>query len=178
MELQNMGLKLQNFGMQMKNMMFNVGNEMQNMGIQISNIGMQIFNMGVQMQNQNINMENNIKQNPFMGMPMNQNMNMINQMEPFEINNINNNDNKLPKINFTFSHLNGLRINIPLEDDKTVEELLKLYTNKKGIEYNAVKNDELRFYYNGENIKKYNKLKDLLKVKNYGTIVVSVVENC
>ena len=149
--------------MQIQNMMLNIGNEMLNMGIQISNIGMQIFNMGVQMLNQNQNM-GIIEQNPFMGMQMNQNMNMIKQMEQIEINNINNNDNdnEKPKINFCFINQRGLKINIALEEDKTIEDLLKLYINKKGLEYNVIDNEEVRFYFNAQKINSNDKTKKLI----------------
>ena len=182
MELQNMGIKIQNFGMQIQNMMLNIGNEMLNMGIQISNIGMQIFNMGVQMLNQNQNM-GIIEQNPFMGMQMNQNMNMIKQMEQIEINNINNNDNEKPKINFCFIPPSGLRTYIALEDDKILEELFKLYLNKIGLEYDVFESEEVRFYYNGQRINindKTTKLKDFLKNKIsniYGPQLIEVTRN-
>ena len=167
MQLQSMGIKIQNFGIQIQNMMLNIGNEMQNMGIQISNIGMEIFNMGVQMLNQNLNMGNIIEQNPFMGMIMNQNMNMINKMEPIEINN---NDNEKPKINFCFIASSGLKTIIPLEGDKTIEELLKLYLKRNGLEYNAFESNQVIFLYNGESMKKSfkaTKFIDFLKEKNY-----------
>ena len=174
-QLQEMGIKMTNFGMQMTNMMLNIGNEIQKMGLQISNIGMQIFNMGVQMLSENFNVRNIFEQNQFMGV-MNQNMNMSNQIEPIGIKTINNNDNSKTKINFCFKTDNGLKTLIFLEEDKTMEELLKLFLIKIGLEYNAFDIEHVRFEFNGQLIKsqdKSTKIKDFFQ--SYGSIIYSTL---
>ena len=176
MELQNMGIKMQNFGMQLQNMMGSIGNEIQNMGIQISNIGIQIFNIGIQILNQNLNMPNMIEQNQFLGNFMNQNMNMPNPIHQIGINN-NINDNKKFKSNFLFETQKGLKTFISADIDVTFEDLLKLYINKIGLDYNYVENGNIYFLLNSQKIEIHDKtkVKDFI-INTLGFIRVVVLE--
>ena len=170
-QLQIMGTGIQNLGLQIQNMMMNdIGNQIQNMGLEISNIGMKLFNMGIQFSNMIMNqnmMIGNLQFNQI------QNFNLMNQL------NINNNNNE-EIINCTFIELSGNKINIKLEGNKTIEELLKKYADRIGVDYNAYikNNNKLFFLIRGEkiNIHEKKKIKDFAIAGNIITITVVYIE--
>ena len=164
-QLQNMGMEIQNFGIQMKNNIMqnignqiqiqDIGNQIQNIGAQISNIAIQIFNVGTQVSNiimnqYNVNLMN---QNDLMNTCM---MNGINE----EI--INDNFDSI-KMNFLFETVSGRTNNIAMNPNRTVEDLLKLYLNKMGLNLVDVQKKNIFFVYNGETID----IKEKRKIKEF-----------
>ena len=151
MQLQNMGMEIQNFGFQMKNNMMqnignqiisqNIGDQIQNIGVQISNIAMQIFNMGIQISN--IMNQNNINM-------MNQN-NLMNNNMMNEINEEIMNDNKEDSFiyNVIFSSQRGVKNTIRINSKRTIEDLLNLYLDKKGLNLLDISKQKIFFIYNG-----------------------------
>ena len=152
-QLQNMGAQVQNFGMQVNNM---IGIQLQNLGMQISSIGIQIFNIG-KILNQSNNIENNkfemLGQNQSMPMPIlnfPQNFEMINNMNINGNENcINNNNLKQQKLNITFYAETGLTTNIVCNFKTSVEELLKIYAKRVGINMKDIYNKNIYFISNG-----------------------------
>ena len=165
-QLQNLGTQIQNIGIQM-NVINNIGNQLQNYGLEISNIGIQIFNIGTQISNMMINqnmpnMMGNFQNNM---MPNNfnliyQNMNQINEMES-EISND-------PKYNYVFLTQSGIKFNIILNGNKTVEELLKVFAAKSGFSNNDIEKENIYFLFDGYKIdkKSQKKIKDFLGTNN------------
>ena len=162
-QLQNMGAQVQNFGMQIQNM---IGIQMQNMGMQISNIGIQIFNIG-KILNQNNNFENimpeMIRQNqcmltPFINLPQNSGLGMINNMNiDGYINNINNNNLIEPKLNITFLSNTGVKTIIVCDFKTSVEDLLINYAKREGISMNDIYNKKIYFVSDGQIIDPHDK---------------------
>ena len=169
-QLQIMGTGIQNLGLQIQNMMMNdMGNQIQNMGLEISNIGMKLFNMGIQFSNMMMNQNMMIGNQQFNQI---QNFNLMNQL------NINNNNNE--EIINCIIEQSGNKINIRLEGNKTIEELLKKYADRIGVDYNAYikNNNKLFFLIRGEkiNIHEKKKIKDFAIAGNIITITVVYIE--
>ena len=145
-QLQIMGTGIQNLGLQIQNMMMNdMGNQIQNMGLEISNIGMKLFNMGIQFSNMMMNQNMMIGNQQFNQI---QNFNLMNQLN---INNNNNNNEEI--INCIFVQPSGKRINILFEGNKTIEELIKKYANRIGVDYNEyIENQKIFFLLSGKKI--------------------------
>ena len=169
-QLQIMGTGIQNLGLQIQNMMMNdMGNQIQNMGLEISNIGMKLFNMGIQFSNMMMNQNMMIGNQQFNQI---QNFNLMNQL------NINNNNNE-EIINCTFIEQSGNKINIKLEGNKTIEELLKKYADRIGVDYNEyIENKKLYFTISGQiiDIHEKKKIKDFAITGNIITITVVYIE--
>ena len=165
-QLQIMGTGIQNLGLQIQNMMMNeMGNQIQNMGLEISNIGMKLFNMGIQFSNMMMN-QNMIIGNPQFNQI--QNFNLMNQL------NINNNNNE-KIIKCKFEDTSGRKIIITIEGNKTIEELIKKYVERIGVDYNVfIGNKKLCFIIAGEviNIHEKKKIKDFAIYGNLITITV------
>jgi len=179
MKLQSIGMEIQNFGIQMKNNIMqnignqmqiqNIGNQIQNVGAQISNIAIQIFNMGVQV--------SNIIMNQY-------NLNMMNQndlMNNYIQNGINeklmNDNNEKPIIyNAVFKTQSGLKNNIPINSNRTVEDLLNLYLNEMGLNLNNIQNQKIFFIYNSKKMELKGKTK-LKEIFNNAPTQIIIVHN-
>ena len=168
-ELQNIGTQIQNFGMQMKNTTFTIGDQLENLGMQISNLGIQVFTIGTNISNmilQNQNMGDISFQNQFMGLQMfnymnqNNNMGIMNQMQSMENNNKESNNKKT---NFIFETQNG-RITVIEDINDTVEELLKIFMQKRELTYDEMKKKGIYFLYWGNKIDLHDKrrIKDFI----------------
>ena len=169
-QLQIMGTGIQNLGLQIQNMMMNdMGNQIQNMGLEISNIGMKLFNMGIQFSNMMMNQNMMIGNQQFNQI---QNFNLMNQLNR-------NNNNKEEIINCFFNETSGKRFNIKLEGNKTIEELLKKYADRIGVDYNEyIENKKLYFTISGQiiDIHEKKKIKDFAITGNIITITVVYIE--
>jgi len=162
MKLQSMGMEIQNFGIQMKNNIMqnignqiqfqNIGNQIQNMGAQISNIAIQIFNMGIQVSNIIVN-QNNVNM-----------MNQYDLMNNYMHNGINEkimNDNNEKSIvyNAIFKTQSGLKNNITINSNRTVENLLNIYLNKMGLNLDDIQKKNIFFIYNSKKMELTDKTK-------------------
>ena len=137
--------------------------------------------MGMQISNQNQNMNNMMEQNQFMGMQI---FNMPNQNDNLSMNayrnNINNKEdaiNSSEKINFTFETENGAKIPFYCDENITVEELLKLFINKVGLEYDLIKKEKIYFIFNAQiiDINDKRKIKEVFRYK-FNIIIVKEIQ--
>ena len=158
-QLQNMGIQIQNIGFQMNNMVNNFGSQLQNFGLEIANIGMKLFNIGTQISNIMIsqNMPNIMANSQCNMIPQNFNiMNQINQIG---------NENSNKTINCIFRTINRPTINIALDGNKTVEEVIKIYTRRVGISYDDIDKNKI-YFLDYLSKKKFDK-KDQKKIKDF-----------
>ena len=116
--------------------------QLQNIGMQISNFSQQIYNIGMLIKN-----TNSIQQPFQMGNMMNNIMNMINFNNDNIGMNINNDkfyqepNEKI--IHFVFQNLqNGSKTVINISVNKTIKELLNLYTEKIGEDSDFLRKNE------------------------------------
>ena len=166
-QTQDLGFQMINIGIQLLDIFTSMSNN-----IDIFMIKKQISNMITQMQN--IDMKISIGNENVM-----ENSNMMNQipdmMNEFENNNsmgdiINSNENiNLPyqnpiKYNVTFIQQTGTRTLLILDEEKTIKEMVRLYSDKIGIELDDMK--ERKFMYNGDslNLDSNQNIKDLFKL--------------
>ena len=168
MQLKNMGLEIQNIGTQMKNMMLdNMGIQLENLGVQASNIGIQIVDIGMQFSNmimiQNQNIANMFNQMIGFQMPLNQNKEIMNQMNLRDSNNNHLSNNSVKIINCVFTIQTGSKINIQIKENETIEELIKLYLQRAGLDYNDIEKKNIYFWNNNQRINIHDKrmIKDL-----------------
>ena len=173
MQLQNIGTQVQNIAIQMS-LMNCIGMQLKNMGENVSNIGLQIFNMGLNISN-NLNNAFQINNNLCGVIPK---IDIINQMNyPLynQNNNLINNENKEKYITIKFWNTTSNEIiNITTTVDKTIEELLQLYIQKKGLNAECLK--KISFIFNGITINQ-NEKKTIL---NYGLMhqaKIAIYEN-
>ena len=166
-QTQDLGFQMINIGIQLLDIFTSMSNN-----IDIFMIKKQISNMITQMQN--IDMKISIGNENVM-----ENSNMMMQipdmMNEFENNNsmgdiINSNENiNLPyqnpiKYNVTFIQQTGTRTLLILDEEKTIKEMVRLYSDKIGIELDDMK--ERKFMYNGDslNLDSNQNIKDLFKL--------------
>ena len=166
-QTQDLGFQMINIGIQLLDIFTSMSNN-----IDIFMIKKQISNMITQMQN--IDMKISIGNENVM-----ENSNMMNQipdmMNEFENNNsmgdiINSNENiNLPyqnpiKYNVTFIQQTGTRTLLILDEEKTIKEMVRLYSDKIGIELDDLKGK--KFMYNGDslNLDSNQNIKDLFKL--------------
>ena len=151
-----------------------IGTRLKNMGENVYNIGLQIFNIGINLSN---NLNNNLQMNNnlFGEMPKIDIMNQMNYQLYNQNNNLINNENKEKYINIKFWNTTTNEIdNITTTVDKTIEELLQLYIQKKGLTSECLKT--ISFILNGITINQ-NEKKNIL---NYGLMPetrITVVES-
>ena len=166
-QTQDLGFQMINIGIQLLDIFTSMSNN-----IDIFMIKQQISNMITQMQN--IDMKISIGNENVM-----ENSNMMMQipdmMNEFENNNsmgdiINSNENiNLPyqnpiKYNVTFIQQTGTRTLLILDEEKTIKEMVRLYSDKIGIELDDLKGR--KFMYNGDslNLDSNQNIKDLFKL--------------
>ena len=179
-QFQNITAQLENIKFQMNNNLNIIQNELTRCGIEIINDGIQILNICIQLENSRIDMKLNYNlQIQNLGFQL-QNMGMVLQqygsMPNMGIRNINfdnfhpfnqgmniiNKDNKIeniPNKNILFEERNGLRINISLPVDTSVENAIKKYY-ERNPEIKKEKN--ITFIYNSTkiNVKEKSKIDD------------------
>ena len=150
------------------------------------------FNMNNNMMNPMMNNINNMMPN----MMMNQMMNNINnfQMPIMMMNNINGNfmnmnlnennlninNFKMEKMNVIFTTSNGIRTNIYIDIEKTVDQLLKIYlTRVDKLDLYQNKSEDVCFLYNVVKIRygDQTKLKDFFKYQTDQKITVNYLKN-
>ena len=153
LQLNNLGIQLQNFGMQIKNLGMQMPFLMQNIIMQMQNISINIINISTQIINIGMNLSNNFNMYFQMNNDIMEKMKMIN-------NNFNE-DKQLISIIFC-NGTTGEKISITTSTDKTMEELLNLYINKKGLKSNYLEDNN--FLYNGYKIDP----KEKKTILNYG----------
>ena len=166
-QTQDLGFQMINIGIQLLDIFTSMSNN-----IDIFMIKQQISNMITQMQN--IDMKISIGNENVM-----ENSNMMMQipdmMNEFENNNsmgdiINSNENiNLPyqnpiKYNVTFIQQTGTRSLLILDEEKTIKEMVRLFSDKIGIELDDMKGR--KFMYNGDslNLDSNQNIKDLFKL--------------
>ena len=166
-QTQDLGFQMINIGIQLLDIFTSMSNN-----IDIFMIKQQISNMITQMQN--IDMKISIGNENVM-----ENSNMMMQipdmMNEFENNNsmgdiMNSNENinlqcQNPiKYNVTFLQQTGTRTLLILDEEKTIKEMVRLYSDKIGIELDDMK--ERKFMYNGDslNLDSNQNIKDLFKL--------------
>ena len=170
LKLKNMGVQLQTFGNQIQNIGLEISKSMQNIGYQIQNIGaqlckfsLQIFNIGFQLSNNNYNNFNNNNYNNFNNNMQMDNTELLNKMMFLfqqttnnNINNVNANENynelEGPIMTITFiDKQKGTKINIRANSNLKVEELLKLYFKRIGMNP-SFNNSNIYFLFNGQKL--------------------------
>ena len=161
MQLQNIGTQVQNIAIQMSLMNY-MGMQLKNMGENVSNIGLQIFNIGINISN-SLNNVFQINNNLSEEMPKIDIMNQMNYQLYNQNNNLINNENKEKYITIKFWNTTSNEIiNITTTVDKTIEELLQLYIQKKDL--NAECLEKISFIFNGRFIN----LNEKKTILNYG----------
>ena len=146
--MQNFGTQIKNFALQLQSLM---GIQLENIGVQISNIGIQIVDIGNilnQSQYSEMHMTEVIERSPstFFDSPPYNNFSYIdNKMKEKKNNRI------VPYIyNISFLRvINRLKTNIFCNGKTTVEELIKKYAKKAGLNNNDIYNNKIYFLYNG-----------------------------
>ena len=168
-----MGGEIHNIGAQMKNMMLDIGIQLENLGVQTSEIGIQIFNIGIQFSNMimvhNQNMANMFIQMMAFKKPLNQNKANMNQINTYNNNKIDSDNTNSGKIiNCFFETQTGLRNNITIGENKTIEELIKLYMKRVGWDYTDIVKKAVYFVSHGTIIDPHDKrfIKDLVIINN------------
>ena len=185
-QFNNFLIQTQNFGLQ------NTICQTQDLGFQMINIGIQLLDFFTSMSNnmdifiikqqisnminqmQNIDMKISTGNENVM-IDSNMTMQIPDMMNEFENNNsmgdiINSNENiNLPyqnpiKYNVTFIQQTGTRTLLILDEEKTIKEMVRLYSDKIGIELDDMK--ERKFMYNGDslNLDSNQNIKDLFKL--------------
>ena len=165
MQLKNIGIDLQNIGMKINNIGMQMPFTMNYFGFQIKNIGQNIINFALQIFNIGESISSNINNN----FQMNNNLfGDISKMDSIN-KNINQKDNNYITIKF-WNRMNDEKINITTTYEKTVEELLNLYIQRKCLSSNYLKNNF--FIFNSLKIKP-NEKKTLL---NYGLKHLDIIQ--
>ena len=147
-QLQNFGTQVKNFGLQLQSL---IGIQLESIGIQITNIGIQVFDIGNtlnQSQNNEMHMTQVIQRSSstFFDSPPYQDFSFIdNKMMKKKSNKI------VPYIyNISFLRVrNRLKTNIFCNGKTTIEELIKKYVKKVGLNNNDIYNNKIYFLYNG-----------------------------
>ena len=153
-QLQNMAGQIQNMGNQLSNFNQNFGMQLLNFGIQISNLATQIFNIGIQIPNQ-----------------INQ-FNLINNMQLMNMNNLDEKNERLfPVVTITFrNESKGIVTKITASNENTLEEYLYLYIQRIGENPDYIK--ENFFFYNGKQIDKTKKVKEIGIINGENIVVI------
>ena len=153
-QLQNIGTQIQNMGNQLSNFNQNFGMQLLNFGIQISNLAAQIFNIGMQIPNQ-----------------INQ-FNLINNMQLMKMKDLNEkNEREFHIMTITFNNKSkGIKTNITASNENTIQEYLNLYIQRIGESHDYI--EENFFLYNGRQIDKTKKVKELEMFNGDNIIVV------
>ena len=146
--LSNMKFQLTNLYSQFNNLSNQINNsgtspdiiiEMNNISFQILNFGIQLLNLGIQYSYTSMK-GYNLKD---------QADNIINQLNNIKFNF----DEKInPVYNIVFNE-GGLKTTICWRGNITIEEMIKKYLNKKGIDLSEL--HEYKFFFNGKNLRGY-----------------------
>ena len=147
MQIYNMGIQALNIGMQIINLgiqipsigmidSFNIKNQIQNIGMKIQNLGNQMNNMN------NIGIQMNNMAMPIINMNMNNNYDFMKGFNN-EINN-NNLNHKVEKYHPVFKFLSGKSLSLNLDENITVDEMIKILLNRIG----KTDNKDIKIVYN------------------------------
>ena len=192
-QMKNIEIQFNNFLMQTQNFgLQNTICQTQDLGFQMINIGIQLLDFFTSMSNnmdifiikQQISNMINQMQNIYMKISTgnenvmidsNMTMQIPDMMNEFENNNsmgdiINSNENinyayhSPIKYNVTFMQQTGTRTLLILDEEKTIKEMVRLYSDKIGIELDDLKGR--KFKYNGDslNLDSNQNIKDLFKL--------------
>ena len=119
-----------------------MGIQLENLGVQTSIIVIQIVDIGMQFSNmimiQNQNIANTFNQIIGLQIPLNQNKDIINQMNLENSNNNHSSNNSVKIINCVFTNQTGSKMNIQIKENETIEELIKLYLQRVGLDYEDI----------------------------------------
>ena len=148
MELKQMALALQNLVVQILEMAKQIStinlyayNQFQNIGTQISNYANQIFMIGMKLSdNKNVYDFENAMPRPFNN-----------------FNNFNINLGYGKKINIVFERIGEIILTVYISEERTIEELLNIFLEKKGLDSNYFINNT--FYFNAKKLDPNSKVK-------------------
>jgi len=149
-QFQEMKGQFENIEMQWKNIFnSNISSQIVNLGINLINTGIQALSMGILLPDirNNISIKNKIGDLIFQMNSISILMNNMNCQMGFlnyDNNLFNNNNNKRPKINVTFTTLRGDKNNLIFDYGTTIDEILKQYLIKTN---SFQKRDNLDFRY-------------------------------
>ena len=185
MQISNLGFQILNIGIQMIKTLNQMPINLLNVKDQIQKIRMELINleenynnnMNNNMNNMGMNMNNNIYNiMNYMGMNMN-NMGMNNIMDNMEMNNNFEPNNLKRKFNAFFIDMNDNTNNLILDEDITVDEMLKTYLNRINRP-DYINNEKITFKYTFNNeILKFGdqtKIKDIQSFSNLLKIEVDI----
>ena len=108
-------------------------------------------------------------------MPLNQNKEIMNQMNLKDSNNNHSSNNSIKIINCVFTIQTGSKMNIQIKENETIEELIKLYLQRVGLDYEDIEKKKIYFSNNNQRLNIHDKrmIKDLV-VNNSEFVFVKV----